>query len=237
MMEGVPSYVLIVFVLTTIAAIGILFQAVKLRAANSPGAKLLFFAVSFWFILQGILGIGGFFRNAGSFPPRVFSVGVLPAILFIAVLFIFFRRDLIERLSLKTLTLLHLIRVPVEIVLLWLFQAGVVPQLMTFEGRNFDILSGITAPIIYFFAFRERGVNRTLLIVWNLVALLLLFNIVSIAALSLPSPMQKLALDQPNIAVTFFPYNWLPSVVVPIVLFAHLASLWILFKRRDLSAN
>ena len=225
MMEGVPSYVLIVFVLTTIAAIGILFQAVKLRAANSPGAKLLFFAVSFWFILQGILGIGGFFRNAGSFPPRVFSVGVLPAILFIAVLFIFFRRDLIERLSLKTLTLLHLIR------------AGVVPQLMTFEGRNFDILSGITAPIIYFFAFRERGVNRTFLIVWNLVALLLLFNIVSIAALSLPSPMQKLALDQPNIAVTFFPYNWLPSVVVPIVLFAHLASLWILFKRRDLSAN
>ena len=28
------------------------------------------------------------------------------------------------------------------------------------------------------------------------------------------------------LAVLYFPFIWLPSVVVPIVLFSHLASLW-----------
>ena len=41
------------------------------------------------------------------------------------------------------------------------------------------ILSGITAPIVYFLAFRKGGVNRWLLIVWNVVALGLLSNIVT----------------------------------------------------------
>jgi hypothetical protein len=62
--------------------------------------------------------------------------------------------------------------------------------------------------------------------VWNIAALLLLVNVVTIAVMAMPSPMQRLALDQPNIAVLYFPFNWLPSVVVPIVLFSHLASLW-----------
>ena len=46
-----------------------------------------------------------------------------------------------------------------------------IPQLMTFEGRNFDILSGITAPIIYWLAFRSGKTNRPLLIIWNILAL------------------------------------------------------------------
>ena len=97
---------------------------------------------------------------------------------------------------------------------------------MTFEGRNFDILSGITAPIVYFLAFRKGKVNRPLLLIWNLIALALLVNVVTIAVLSFPSPFQMVGLDQPNIGVTYFPFVWLPSVVVPIVFFCHVISLW-----------
>jgi hypothetical protein len=46
--------------------------------------------------------------------------------------------------------------------------------------------------------------------------------------------MQQIALDQPNRGVTFFPFIWLPSVIVPIVLFCHLASLWKLVVRKHL---
>jgi hypothetical protein len=77
---------------------------------------------------------------------------------------------------------------------------------MTFKGNNFDILSGITAPIVAWLAFRNGKTNNNLLIVWNIFALLLLFNIVIIAAFSLPSPIQKFGLDQPNRAVMYFPY-------------------------------
>ena len=101
---------------------------------------------------------------------------------------------------------------------------------MTFEGRNFDILSGVTAPVIYFFAFSRNRVNRNLLIIWNIFALCLLINIIYTAVAAFPSPMQQIAFDQPNRAVMYFPFIWLPAVVVPIVLFAHLAGLWKLAK-------
>ena len=104
---------------------------------------------------------------------------------------------------------------------------------MTFEGWNFDILSGITAPIVYFLAFRKGGVNRTLLITWNVIALGLLANIVTLAVLSFQGPMQRLAFDHPNVGVTYLPFIWLPAIIVPVVLFSHLASLWQLIARRN----
>jgi hypothetical protein len=45
-------------------------------------------------------------------------------------------------------------------------------------------------------------------------------------------PAQQLNFDQPNRAVLYFPYVWLPAIVVPIVLFSHLAALWQIFVRR-----
>jgi hypothetical protein len=64
------------------------------------------------------------------------------------------------------------------------------------------------------------------LFVFNLIGLGLLINIVTIAVLSLPTPMQRFGFDRPNIAVLYFPYVLLPTVIVPIVLFAHLAALY-----------
>jgi hypothetical protein len=101
---------------------------------------------------------------------------------------------------------------------------------MTFEGRGFDIISGFTAPIVVWLAFRNNKTNRGLLIVWNLIALGLLVNIVVIALLSFPSPIQRFGFEQPNVGVAYFPFIWLPAIIVPIVLFAHLAALWKLFR-------
>ena len=92
-------------------------------------------------------------------------------------------------------------------------------------GENIDILAGITAPIIYYLVFVRKSVGRIGLLVWNIFGLASLFNIVTIAVLSAPFPIQRLALDQPNIAVLYFPFNWLPSVIVTIVLFSHLAAI------------
>ncbi|MDB6080057.1 MAG: putative transrane protein of unknown function, partial [Akkermansiaceae bacterium] len=43
--------------------------------------------------------------------------------------------------------------------------------------------------------------------------------------LSAPFPFQRLALDQPNVAILSFPFIWLPTFIVPVVLFTHLASI------------
>ncbi len=230
MIENLPSYVSIAFILTTFLTVGFLFYAFRQTVSDTTAAKILFALVPFWLVFQAALASSRFYLSVDVFPPRLPFLAVIPAIVLIILLFIFARKDFISRLSLKTLTLLHVIRIPVEIVLLWLFQNGQVPQLMTFEGRNFDILSGLTAPIITWLAFRNGKTNRPLLIAWNIFALLLLINIVANAVLSIPSPFQQLAFEQPNRAVLYFPFVWLPSVVVPVVLFCHLASLNILFS-------
>jgi len=116
------------------------------------------------------------------------------------------------------------------LVLYWLFIGKLIPQMMTFNGRNFDILSGFLALIVYFVAFRSGMPKKWLLVCFNVIGLILLANVVIIAILSLPSPIQQIAFDQPNRAVLFFPYVWLPTIIVPIVLFGHLAALWQVLK-------
>lgn len=225
-MESFPPHISITFMLTTFLCVGILFYAIKRTVFETIAAKIVTFSIGFWLLFTAVLAKGGFYEAADTMPPRVVLFGVLPANLLIIALFVFARRSFIENLPLKTLTILHIIRIPVEIVLLWLFQERWIPQSMTFEGSNYDIVSGITAPIVYFLAFRGKTVNKPLLIIWNIVALILLVIISATAALAFPWPMQQIAFGQPNRAVMYFPLVWLPAVVVPIVLFCHLASLW-----------
>ena len=232
MIEGLPFYVSLVFLLTTLATIWFLLAAARPIGRDAFSYKLLVFLLPLYLVVTGFLATTDFYRQ-DAIPPRVVAFAVFPALLLIAVYFVFFRTSFIGKLSLPMLTLLSVIRFPVELVLHWLYQAGQVPRIMTFEGWNFDILSGITAPMIYWLAFRNGHTNRPLLIAWNLAALGLLINIVTIAILSFRGPVQRLAFDQPNIGVTYLPFIWLPAIVVPIVLFSHLASLYNSLRARS----
>ncbi|MGR9839057.1 hypothetical protein ACUOH4_26735, partial [Escherichia coli] len=88
----------------------------------------------------------------------------------------------------------------------WLFLHKAIPDLMTFEGRNFDIVSGLTAPLVYYFAFIKKRVGRTTLILWNIICLLLVINVVVTSILSSPTSFQQLAFDQPNIGILYSPF-------------------------------
>jgi hypothetical protein len=234
MIPDVPVYLMLVFVLTGLLTVGTFLFAVWKAGLQSLGGKLLFGFVIIWLVMQSALALAGFFQDYSVVPPRTFAFGPLPFFVLAFVYLIFFR-DYLALLPLKLLTIIHIIRVPIEFCLLWLFQSGLVPIEMTFEGRNFDIISGITAPVVYFLAFRNGKVNRPLLIAWNIGALALLANIVTIAVLAFPSPFQMVGQAQPNVGVTFFPFIWLPSVIVPIVFFSHVASLWKLISQNDVN--
>ncbi|SFH45031.1 hypothetical protein [Pedobacter insulae] len=158
-------------------------------------------------------------------------LGILPTILTIIILFVTQKgRQFIDSLPLKNLTYLNVVRIPVEIVLFWLFLNKAVPELMTFEGRNFDIIAGITAPFIAYFGLTKNKLSRQVILVWNFICLGLLLSIVVNAIFSAPSPIQKFAFEQPNIAILNFPFSWLPTFIVPIVLFGHLTSIRQLMK-------
>ncbi len=231
MIKSLHLHIYIVFNVAVIGTLIFLLYSVRKVSNKAAGGVALF--IGAWMFLQEQLAFNGFYLKTDTLPPR-FIFAVLPMFFLIAVLLILpVTKNFLAQMPLLPLTLLHIVRIPVELVLHWLFQAGLVPQLMTFEGRNFDILSGITAPVIAWLAFRGGKVNRKLLLVWNIIALCLLINIVSHAILSLPYPMQKLAFDQPNYGVLFFPFIWLPSMIVPAVLFCHLVSIQRLMKDKQ----
>lgn len=193
------------------------------RAAGNSGIVLGVMATIL--LLQGVLGASGFYSDFSTTPPR-FTWLLIPGLIVIALLFILPKgRTFIDSLDLKFLTWLHVVRIPVELVLFGLYIQGTVPKIMTFEGRNLDILSGITAIAAGLYVYVYKKGNRRLLLVWNLLCLGLLLNIVTIAILSLPTGFQQLAFEQPNTGLAAFPYVWLPCLVVPLVLLAHLAAI------------
>ncbi|SOD11536.1 hypothetical protein [Pedobacter xixiisoli] len=221
----------VLFIMITIVLLLFLVFAVK---RNRPTTVMIAIVGSlFWLFLQSFLSITGVYRNdTDAIPPKIVSFGIFPMLFLIVILFISKKgRWWIDALPLKALTYLHVIRIPVEVGLYLLYLNKLVPQLMTFEGRNFDILAGVTAPIVAHF-FVARKSNPKIILVWNFVCLALLLNVVIIAFLSAPSPLQKLAFEQPNVAILHFPFVWLPTFIVPVVLFAHLVTLRKLLVRK-----
>jgi hypothetical protein len=223
-MEYLPGYIGIIFVLTTLITVILFFKASHL-------SKITLIVFFIWLLLQTFIGISGFYKKTSGLPPR-FIFLILPPLLSIILLFVTTRgRRYIDQLDTKTLTVLHTIRIPIELVLFWLYLNKAVPGLMTFEGANFDILSGLTAPFVFYFGYIKKTMNKKVILIWNFLCLGLLINVVIIAVLSAPLPFQKLAFDQPDIALLYFPYIWLPCFIVPVVLLAHLASIRQLIRK------
>jgi hypothetical protein len=178
-----------------------------------------------WTILHSALGYAGFYEDSMTIPPKIVAFGVFPNLVIILLVFITKKgKAFIDQINLKTLTYFHTIRIPVEIVLFLLVHQAALSTYMSFEGTNFDIISGLTAAPVAYFAFKKTP-SKPLLFWWNLICLLLLLNVVVTAVFAFPTPFQKLALDQPNIAILHFPFNLLPTLIVPMVLFAHFAAL------------
>jgi hypothetical protein len=97
------------------------------------------------------------------------------------------------------------------------------PVQMTFEGRNFDILVGVSAPLIAVLAFRGK-LSKKALLIWNVACLGLLLNIVITAILSTPSPWRVFMSEPANDVVAYFPISWLPGLLVPLAYYLHLLS-------------
>jgi hypothetical protein len=235
MILNLPFYISVLFIATTFCTVFLCNVYLK-ASADSAVAKKSFYILIFqllWLTVQGILSLSGVYTtHLDALPPRLFIFGLLPPIIFL--MFLFSNRNgrrLIDSLSLEKITLLNIVRIPVEITLYLLYINRAVPQLMTFEGGNLDILSGITAIILVYKIFKKTP-NYKIVLIWNVVCLGLLLNIVVRAILSAPFPIQQLAFDQPNTAILNFPFIWLPTFIVPLVFFGHLASIRRILNRK-----
>lgn len=223
-MNNLPDYLSWAFILTSALTVFLFLMA-------SRYSKKVLLIIFTWMVFHGILGYSEFYQNTETIPPRIFLTFGPTILLFLFLLVTKTGNRWIEKLNLKTLTILHVVRIPVEFILYGLFLEKAIPELMTFSGRNFDILAGVTAPFIYYFGFVKGVLSKKFIRAWNFLCLALLLNIIFNAILSAPLPFQQFAFEQPNIAILYFPFIWLPAVVVPIVIFSHFAAIKKLGKK------
>ena len=96
------------------------------------------------------------------------------------------------------------------------------PVQMSYSGRNFDIISGITALALGGWLATGHS-SRRLVAAWNTLGVLLLANILIVALLSAPTPFRVFMNEPANVWITHAPWVWLPTVMVFAALFGHVA--------------
>jgi len=222
MLNELPLFYSIAFLVTTLLTLILFYYATN-------KSKEVLIVITLLMTIQSVLSYNGFYLNTKTVPPR-FLLIMLPTLLIILGLFISKKgKAWLQTLDLKMLTLLSVVRIPVELILYILFIYKTIPELMTFSGRNFDILPGLVVPIIYYLKFVKKQSNK-IFMTWNVIGLVLIVNIIVQAVLSAPFIFQQFAFDQPNVGVLYFPFILLPVFVAPAVLFSHLV---MLFRRGE----
>ncbi len=130
-------------------------------------------------------------------------------------------QSMAQGLPLYALIGFQVFRLPLELVLHRWYMEGVLPVQMTYEGHNFDVVTGLLAllvsPLVYLGKLGRRAGWA-----FNLVGTALLVNVASIAVRSSPVPLRTYLQEPPLLLALQAPYTWILPVCVAGALFGHL---------------
>lgn len=183
-----------------------------------------------WLVLIAVVAGTGHLQNYTALPPRIL-VAVIPPALAISYISVSERvNSLLKVIPPSWLITVQSFRIIMEIFLLLMFLNGAMPKQLTFEGRNFDIITGISAPIFSYLYFYKGSVQKIVILLWNAAGLLLVTNVLLIDIFSVPGPLRKFMNEPSNIIITFYPYVWIPAFIVPFAYLMHILSIKQLWK-------
>ncbi len=223
MLPNLPIHITLVFIATTFAGIGIFYWILQNAQPKILDPKKTTIGLILWLFFQAMIAYFGFYYQSPVAQMQFFPLLLPPVFGLIFWLFLSKKgRTVIDSIPLYQLTFFNLVRIPVEVVLFWLFLDKAVPEVMTFTGRNYDIIGGLTCAFIAYFGYHQKKIGRTGLLVWNFAMFALILNIIFHGVLSAPTPFQQFGFEAPNIALLHYPFVWLVSFLAPMVLLGHL---------------
>lgn len=224
------SFIALVAILYSFLIVGATWANNRIGKGNRWPILTLRVAIGGFLLLTGLLAMRGVFLDFSSMPPKI----LFPILVaFIGCLSLAYGPRVgrwLREISQTWLIGLQSFRIIVEIQLYFLAQTSFFPKMMTFEGKNLDIIAGVTAPVVAWYVHQQLRTGRSnqtkkIVIAWNILGLVLLANVVTRGLFSAPTPFQQIFVDPPNTAIGHFPFIWLPTFVVPFALFLHLLSL------------
>ena len=177
-------------------------------------------AAAGWLLLTWVIADSGWLARFDLRPPPFL---LLPAIGFpvaAALAWSRFGTRLVTGLPLAALVGLQSFRFPLELLMHRAYVEGVMPVQMSYSGRNFDILTGLTAIPVAWALHRGVG-GRRLALAWNILGAVLLINIITVAAAATPL-FAAFGPEALNTFVAHPPFVWLPAVLVLTAVTGHL---------------
>lgn len=189
-------------------------------------ARQFILGVLGWALLVSFLAWIQFFAEFSAIPPRFIIVLLVPLLTILGLtIFSSNLAEILRHVPPSHLVYIQSFRIVVELLIWLLFLQDLLPIQMTFEGYNFDVLTGLTAPIVAYFCFTKKQWPRSVAIAWNVGGLILVFTIVTISVFSFPTPFRYFMNEPANEIVAQFPFVWLPAILVTIAYSMHFFSL------------
>lgn len=179
-------------------------------------------AAAAWLGLTAVISASGVLTWS-SRPPLLPFFALLSLAVPVLVARSSFGTRLVHALPIAALVGVQAFRLPLELVLHAWKNEGVLPLQMTFEGHNFDIVSGVLGLVCgaALFFYGER-VPRAAIWLFNCIGSGLLLAVTLIALLSSPLPIRQYLNDPPVLLAFYFPYGWILPWCVGGALFGHL---------------
>ncbi len=201
---------------------------------NSKAAAWTAALLVIWLIFGAFVGHQDWAHTFNTFPPS--GVRAFIALIVITIIIALTRvgKTLAHNTPLWLLVGFQAFRIPVEFLIHQAYLENITIIEMTYLGRNFDIITGLLALLIAIYAYKKKVSNKVIL-AWNILGLALLVNVVATGVMSMPHNFQLIETDKPNIWVMFFPFIWLPFVLVCSALFGHLLIFRYLLARKPKS--
>ena len=206
-------FLVLVFVMASVV-IGLFSRYLKGQARL--GAIAIFVA---WLLYAGVMGYAGII--AWKMPPGLAFL-LVPVMLFLVTFLMRHPgvRAFAQRVPAELLLGLQGFRVFVELGFHELYGLHLVPRMLTFQGANFDIVVGLTAPVVAWL-YASGRIHATAVRVWSFVGIAILTNTIVRAVLTVPGPLNVFQTEVPNIALGIFPFSYIPGFLAPLALCLH----------------
>jgi hypothetical protein len=228
-MQLVTDAIVIVLAPAMAVVLGVGAGAGALRAGYEPRSArrlglTVIAAIAVWLLVAALLASSGLLSVWTARPPRVL---LLPLTAFSTMMVVSRTRAaglLVSRVPRHWPIAAQAFRIAVELAIFGLYIGGRAPVQMTFEGRNLDVLVGLSAPVVAWLVAVQRA-RSSMVVVWNLAGLVTLANVIGTAATSIPGALRLDWPGQPFTALATFPVVWIPAFLAPAAVFLHITSL------------
>jgi hypothetical protein len=178
--------------------------------------------IAIWLAAQAAAALSGWLGRFDVRPPPMVIWFASMIVMTLALAWSPFGRRFADKLPFVALIGFQAFRLPLELVMHRAAVAGIMPNVMSFTGYNFDIVTGATALPLALYAWR-RPLPRWLIVLWNVTGQILLIVVAAVAFAASPV-FRAFGDDQLNVWVTQFPYVWI-AVMVAAALFGHVVTL------------